>query len=261
MDINRSKRYWSRRVKPIKIRQLYESDARGMLDQELLDDVGYGIYARCQDLIEVSEAWRGRVKCWGCGKIIVRQQGQIIEYHGHGPTLTGGKTEVLKCDCCSWQITWANYCKSASGMNATGIETVLRTFVKRWPAISSPNEKLLLIDELIHAFHMHYKRVGSSPGCTVIEATEKQLTELFDRLAYGAGSTRGLDKMRRVWASQRKAQQIQHSKSDLQAIARELGLKGYSRMSYQTLIEGIESVDPSRFAAWDKLVYAPKNGE
>jgi len=26
--------------------RLYESDARGMLDKELLDDVGYGIYAR-----------------------------------------------------------------------------------------------------------------------------------------------------------------------------------------------------------------------
>jgi len=42
----------SRRVPRHKIRRLYESDARGMLDEELLDDVGYGIYARCQDIIE-----------------------------------------------------------------------------------------------------------------------------------------------------------------------------------------------------------------
>ena len=42
----------SRRVPRHKIRRLYESDARGMLDEELLDDVGYGIYARCQDIID-----------------------------------------------------------------------------------------------------------------------------------------------------------------------------------------------------------------
>ena len=30
-----------------------------MLDEELLDDVGYGIYVRCQDMLEVAEAGRG----------------------------------------------------------------------------------------------------------------------------------------------------------------------------------------------------------
>ena len=35
---------WAKRVEPQKIRWLYESDAQEMLDEELLDDVGYGSF-------------------------------------------------------------------------------------------------------------------------------------------------------------------------------------------------------------------------
>ena len=145
-----------------------------------------------------------------------------------------------------------------NGMDATGIEATLRAFVRKWTTTSLPHAKLLLIDELIHAFHMHYRRVGSAVGRTVIEATEKQLVELIEGLAYGSESTRGMEKTRHRWAARRKAQQIQYSKSDLQAIARELGLKGYSRMSYQALIEAIDNRDPSRFEDWKTLVYDAK---
>jgi hypothetical protein len=99
---------WASRVDPLKIRRLYESDAQGMLDGELLGDVGYGIYVRCQALLEVSAAWRGKVKCWHCGKIIPRRQGRMVEYTGHGPSLIGGKTEVLLCGRCGRRITWAD---------------------------------------------------------------------------------------------------------------------------------------------------------
>jgi hypothetical protein len=250
---------WARRVDPNRIRRLYESDAQGMLDQDLLNDVGYGLYVRCQDLIEVSEAWRGRVTCRNCGHVIARRQGKIVEYHGHGPTLIGGKAERLTCDRCSWQITWADYTKSARGMDATGIEDHLRAFAERWPAASSPRQKLLLVDELIHAFHMHYKRIGSSLGCVVIAATEKQLLELLESLAYGTGSTPGLEQNRQVWIARRQKRQIQLSKSELQAIARELNVKGRSRMGVQALIEAIERLDPRRFEAWEKLARSAGN--
>ena len=38
--------HWSRRVSPEKIRRLYESDANGMLDEELMVEVGYGTTQR-----------------------------------------------------------------------------------------------------------------------------------------------------------------------------------------------------------------------
>lgn len=47
---------WARRVSRRDIQRLYESDARGLLDEELLDRVHYAFYARVCDMIEVREA-------------------------------------------------------------------------------------------------------------------------------------------------------------------------------------------------------------
>jgi hypothetical protein len=44
------------------MRRLYESDASGLLDEQLLDDVGFGIFARCSDVLKLYEAQNGRVK-------------------------------------------------------------------------------------------------------------------------------------------------------------------------------------------------------
>ena len=45
--------HWARRVSRAKVRRLYQSDALGLLDRDLLDEVGYGMYARCCDTFEV----------------------------------------------------------------------------------------------------------------------------------------------------------------------------------------------------------------
>jgi hypothetical protein len=46
---------WAPRVAPEQVRLLYEKDARGFVDDELLDDVGYRLAARCTDILQVSE--------------------------------------------------------------------------------------------------------------------------------------------------------------------------------------------------------------
>jgi hypothetical protein len=45
--------HWARRGSRHKVRRLYESDAQGLLDTDLLDEVGYGMYARCRDMFQV----------------------------------------------------------------------------------------------------------------------------------------------------------------------------------------------------------------
>lgn len=242
---------WASRVDPLKIRRLYESDAQGMLVGELLDDVGYGIYVRCQDLLEVSEAWRGKVKCWHCDNIILRRQGKMVEYTGHGPTLIGGKTEVLRCGRCGWQTTWGDYCKSTSGegLNATGLEDMLGAFVERWPSTRSPHARLLLIDTLIHEFHCwDGNAIGSPVGAAVIRATSEEALALLNELAYGSGSTRGLQETRQQWASRLEAKKTQRPLSELRVIARELGIKGRSRMRRAELQAAIERVALDRLA-------------
>jgi hypothetical protein len=249
MRADRARRRWARRVSPDKIRMLYESDARGMVDVDLLDDVGYGIYVRCRDLLEVSEAWRGRVKCWACGSIVLRRQGTIVEYSGHGATRISGKDEVLTCDQCGWRISWGDYCKSTAGkgLNATGLEDVFGVFVERWPSIRSPHARLLLIDRLIHEFHCwDGNTIGSPVGAAVIRATPEEALALLDELAYGSESTRGLQEARQQWASRLAVKKRQHPLSELQAIARELGVKGRSRMRRAELQKAIERIAPER---------------
>ena len=256
MNVNPIRIRWAERVPPHKIRRLYESDARGLLDEELLDDVGYGIYERCQDIIELREAQRGRVKCRNCGSIILRQ------------TVNGefDSTEVLKCDQCSWQIACGDYHKSLLRRGPPKPyepEHLYRSFVQKWPVARSSRDKLLLIDSLIHEFHIHYRAVGTPIGCDVIKATAEELIELIESLAYGPESTGGVEKTKEIWSSRLRAKRM---KVNLQAIARELGIQGFSRMRKRALIEAIERADPQRFEAWIRLVHgadqnSPKGDE
>lgn len=254
MNADSGKIRWSRRVSRDKIHRLYESDARGMLDEELLDDVGYGIYARCVDMLEVAEAERGKVKCRNCGNIIIRQEGEEAEHPGVGIVLGGGEGEALKCDRCSWQTTWGEYCRSLRGnnMHASRCEPLFESFVKQWPSTQSPSAKLRLIDDLIHEFHVfdmaHGKELGGQVGPNVIQGAAKDVMALMDTLAYGAGSTPGLQETKQIWLSRLRGKRRQLRMSDLQAIARELGIRGYGRMRKAELREAIGCVDPKRLA-------------
>ena len=238
---------WSKRVEPQKIRRLYESDAQGMLDEDLLDDVGYGFYVCCRELLELGEAVRGRIKCRNCGAIIVRQT--VDGRFSRDPA------ELLTCDECSWQVACGDYHKSLlrtepGGPELCAEEQLAEVFVQKWPRARSPRQKLLLIDELIHEFHMHYRAVGSPLGWSVVRATGRQLIELLDDLAYGPGSTQGLEETRRVWSAQLKARQMQTSRSELEEDARKLGIKGYKRLCGEDLVRAIERADPTYFEAW-----------
>jgi hypothetical protein len=222
-----------------------------MLDEELLNDVGYGIYCRCQDILEGSEAWRGRVTCRNCQGTIPRRHGRLVKYTGHGLTRIGGNDERLTCDRCGWQIAWVDYRKSTTGkaLGGIGLEEMFRSFVEQWPATRSPHARLLLIDALIHVFHCwDGNTVGSPVGCTVIRATAEEVLALLDDLAYGPASTRGLQETRARWASQlaSKERQGPRSLSALRAIARELNIKGRSRMSKAELLAAIKRVEPKR---------------
>ena len=46
---------WPLKVRPHKIRQLYENDAKGIVDEDLINDVGYALYARCEAIWTVTE--------------------------------------------------------------------------------------------------------------------------------------------------------------------------------------------------------------
>src|SRR5918999_6102159 len=83
---------WEPRVDPEKIRRLYESDARHILDEELLDEVAFALYARCESVLTVTEViCRGRMNCPRCARA----------------TDVGRRWEdAIRCEACGWETNW-----------------------------------------------------------------------------------------------------------------------------------------------------------
>src|SRR5512138_2985314 len=103
---DQSKFHWAERVSRSDIRRLYESDAQGKLDEELLDNVHYAIHARVCDMFEVREAQQfGRVKCRQCGE-------PVPEPYRMG---SRNKKELLHCKKCGWKVTCGEFYESYTG--------------------------------------------------------------------------------------------------------------------------------------------------
>jgi hypothetical protein len=241
---NPGKFHWARRVSRAKVRRLYQSDAQGMLDLDLLDEVGYGMYARCRDMFEVQQARdSGQVPCRHCHTPIPRQ--------GHRWPHARRKAERLRCGACDWQVTWGEYYDSYSGnrMLPGSAEQAFRAYLERWPRARTPAEKLRAIDALIHDFHVNFGIDGRPVGENVISGTKEQVVELIEGLAYGTANSPGL-MARDAWRARlndpvRVFRQA-HSWARVKAIAAELGIEERSKMREDELVAEILRRDPRR---------------
>lgn len=81
LDLETGKPESSPRVPKEKLRKLYNNDAGGILDEELLDEVGITLYCRCESILTASDAAMGKVHCPSCGNLITRTQHQETSAH------------------------------------------------------------------------------------------------------------------------------------------------------------------------------------
>jgi hypothetical protein len=184
---------WAPRVKQRLIQQLYENDARGFLDEELLSEVGWGFYARCQSFLIATQALHGQVPCPVCHTVI---------FHGARPE------EILHCAACGWQCTWQAYHQTFQHRQLSGGEEVcalFQDFIHKFPKASDAREKMLLIDVLIHGWHwnlirkMDTKMNTRAVGVNLIEGRLHEVVEFLDRLSSGESSTPGLSQHSQEW--------------------------------------------------------------
>ena len=180
---------WARRVEQEKIRRLYETDARGITDEELIDDVGYAMLARCESMMIATRASFGDVMCKGC-RAMIRRAG-------------AGVATVLLCDVCGWTSTWGEYHKSYKRQQLHGgaATPAFEAYIDAWPRARTPRDKLLAIDALVHACHVSLQHgVASRPAAVnVIEGTMGELLRFLNDLAYTERSTAGLEAARQQW--------------------------------------------------------------
>ena len=178
---------WAGRLSQQKIRQLYETDARGIYDEELIDDVGWALYARCQSLLEAEAARGGKAKCHQCGGVISH---------------TGQSEEVLCCPECGWTITWDAYFRSIQHKQLSGPDLVglFTQYVSTFPAAAGARQKMLHIDRLLHGFHWSVATGPRRPAAiNLVEGRLSEVIQFLDTLTYGRGSTPGARKRHAAW--------------------------------------------------------------
>jgi hypothetical protein len=181
---------WARRVSRDKIQRLYTLDAKGIVDDELIDEVGYAMHARCESIRIATEAHMGRAACRRCGAVI-RHRWE--------------KERPLVCPECGWETTWGEYFKSYQHKQLVGGAAVgaFLAFIETWPKLREPRDKLVAIDRLVHACHVsaRFPGIARPAAVNLIEGTASELIGFLDRVAYSDLSTPGTRATRDEWQS------------------------------------------------------------
>ena len=160
---------WAPPLRPERLKRLYDSDATGIPDEELCDEVGISLYARCCTFAHVH---RDEVECPVCGS--------VFNVSHHGATLCPQTN-------CGWRTTWPIYEQSLRNYNAqTGcaVAAYLR-FHSSYPNARTYKQKILLIDQLIHSFHVSEKtgRPSKSIASKLLEGNKKQVVRFLNNLS------------------------------------------------------------------------------
>lgn len=91
---------WAPRVKEKAIRRLYASGLSGIADDGLLDDVGWELFARCEAVCTVADAYGGLVPCPQCGGVVERAS------KGHQRRSGLDRGPAARCSHCQQAVDW-----------------------------------------------------------------------------------------------------------------------------------------------------------
>lgn len=162
---------WTPALSPTQLRKLYRSSANGMLDHDLLEEVGIQLYVRCRQGIEEYGLIRsGKLRCHHCGSILPKEEGLMI------------------CQC-GYQYTFREYNNSFNNHRMPGGSAlhIFSEFVEKWPGAHTDSSKMNLIDWMIHQCHINmYSGLKlRSVLKNLIDAPKKTAEKLILDLAYG----------------------------------------------------------------------------
>ncbi len=179
---------WAGKVAKEKIQRLYEQDARGVCDEELITTVGWELWSRCDSILTVTEAHYGRVHCPSCAALIESPRPWEDE-------------DVLLCSGCGWGLPWRSYHQTYQGKQLFGANAVdvFAAYHQAFPKTADAQGKMVLIDQLIHGFHSGLKELGRPVGANLIQGNLKEVIQFLDGLTTGDTSAAGLGNSRAAW--------------------------------------------------------------
>lgn len=182
--------YWAPRIARDKIKRLYENEAKGILDEDLLNDVAYSLYARCESIIIATSAKHKKVICPVCKSHIIRGNDRY---------------EIIACPSCKWTVIWDDYYKSYCNKLLNGGHAIhaFESYIKRFSLVKSPRELMLLIDWLVHEVHRGLPTATCRPAAVnLIEGDIYKVTDLLDGLAYGDCTPQEIIGNKSMWIEQ-----------------------------------------------------------
>ena len=187
MTLQNGKLSWAAKVPKAKIQRLYTTDAQGIVDEELIDEVGWALWSRCDSILTVTAAFYGHVRCPSCGAMIER--------------LSRDENDLIQCAACGWSMPWTVYhktfqCKQLFGINAA---QAFEDYRQAFPQTHAAHQKMLLIDQLIHAFHLGLTEIGRPVGANLIEGSLKEVIRFLDELTNNGASAAGIGDSREAW--------------------------------------------------------------
>lgn len=161
---------WSTKLSRKKLQKLYDNDVKGLCDDELIDDVGITLYARCaQGRDEQLLMESGRLKCHNC------------------QTILRASRTLMQCQCGS-QYFFRDYMRSfrKENMPSGAATSIFNAFIDNWEKAKGYAEKMRLIDGLVHEFHINLNSgvKGRFVGINLLDGTKKQIQEFILGLAY-----------------------------------------------------------------------------
>jgi hypothetical protein len=127
------------------------------------------------------------------------------------------------------------------------VQDLFETYLERFPKAKTAAEKMLLVDWLIHQFHVNQGVARMPVGDNVIQGTTEQVRELIEGLARGPEGTQGLTALeawRSVYYDPVRLFKQAHSHSQVQKMAAGLGIQGRSQMTEDELIPMILRLAP-----------------
>jgi ribosomal protein L37AE/L43A len=172
---------WAPRVSRRSIAKLYQADARGIRESDLVDEVGIALLARCQSIMRIDAARGGTYECPNC--LATWKQSR-------------NNRKVLSCQGCGWSITWEQFKTTyqRKQLSAGGARPFFEEFAVRYPKAGTYTEKMALVDTLIHRFHSELDADDppTRPAAVnLIQGTMKHVIAFLNDLTYDKNSTVG----------------------------------------------------------------------
>lgn len=171
---------WSPKIRQAKIWQLYQNDARGAVDEALVEDVGLSLLYRCQSIWLVTER---EVECPRCGATF-----SLCEPNSW-KTLPG--VQICRTPGCGWEMTAEEWHDSWRHRELLGTAAMpaIEIYLHDYPRAQTTEERMVCIDQLIHSFHISLQtgRTTRSFANNLIEGSHDQVVEFLDRLSAKPG--------------------------------------------------------------------------